>query len=435
MNAHQIQRPIGFSPSEISSLINEEVVAQHAEDAAFLWFLRDSATQARNYKLKDLADLDERVEANIDGLRVAGKTGWEFSKQLLDQDEPGSVFSTAVLALEGTDESKINLVYEKVESAPELSNEIVAAFGWIDAKFLQGKALGLLVSSSPFWKRLGISVCVIHGVNPGKYIETALDDDDLLLRARALRAVGELGLKEYALNLKESLQSNDERCCFWAAWSYLLIGEFRNALPVLKRIAESDSFFNNRALLIALRAMDTKSSYTWLIEFTKKMDRLRTVVEGTAAVGDPVFIPWLIKQMEVPELAQVAGESFASITGVDIEYEDLDGDQAEDVEIGPNDDPKDENVSMDQYEDLPNPDPDLIQQWWDSHKQHFESGKRYLVGKEISEQTLTSVLLEGNQRQRAAAAIEFVIMKPGTPLFETRVPAKRQQRQLESWIS
>ena len=243
MNAPQIQRPIGFSPSETSSLINEEIVTQHAEDAAFLWLLRNSAAKAPNYKLKDLAGLDERIEANIDGLRVAGKTGWEFSKQLLDQDEPGSIFSTAVIALEGVDEDKINLVYEKVESVPEFSNEIVAAFGWIDAKFLQGKVMGLLVSSSPFWRRLGISVCVVHGVNPGKYIETALDDADLLLRARALRAVGELGLKEFAAKLKESLQSNDEGSCFWAAWSSLLIGEFRNALPVLKRIAESDSFF------------------------------------------------------------------------------------------------------------------------------------------------------------------------------------------------
>lgn len=147
MNANQIQRPIGFSPSEISSMINEEVVAQHAEDAAFLWLLRDSAAKAPNYKLKDLADLDERVEANIDGLRVAGDTGWDFSKQLMDKDEPGSIFSTAVLALEGEDTVKIQMVYEKVESNPEFSDELIAAFGWVEARFLQGKVHGLLVSS------------------------------------------------------------------------------------------------------------------------------------------------------------------------------------------------------------------------------------------------------------------------------------------------
>ncbi len=433
MNAPQIQRPIGFSPSEISSLVNEDVVAMHAEDAAFLWFLRNSAAMAPNYKLKDLTDLDERVEANIDGLRVAGEIGWGFSKQLLDQDEPGSIFLTAVLALEGEDSSKINLVYEKVESNPEFSDELIAAFGWVESRFLQGKVLGLLVSSSPFWRQLGISACLTHRTNPNDYLKTAMDDNNLLLKARALRAVGELGLKEYASKLKETLRSNDEASCFWAAWSSLLIREFGSAIPALKSIAESESSFNKKALLIALKAMDTKSSYTWLKELATKPDRIRFVLEGTAAVGDPVFMPWIIKQMGEPKLARVAGESFSSITGVDIEYEDLDGEQPEDDDLEPNDNPNDENVTIDQDKNLPYPDPKLIQQWWDSHKQLYSFGKRYLLGEEINVKTLTNVLLKGNQRQRAAAAIELVIIKPGMQFFETRAPAKRQQLQLESW--
>jgi len=435
MKPQQMQRPIGFSPSEISSLINEEVVTQHAEDAAFLWMLRNSAATAPNYKLKDIVDLDERVEPNLDGLRVAGETGWEFSKQLLDQNEPGSVFSTLVLALMGEDTSKIQMIYEKIESNPELSNELIAAFGWVEKRYLQGKVHGLLVSSSFFWRRLGIAACLTHRVNPKDYLTTTLDDNDLLLKARALRAVGELGLKEYAAKLKKALRSNDEHCRYWAAWSSLLTGEFGSAIPALKRIAESDSSFNNKALLIGVRAMDTETSYVWLKEFANNPSRIRYAIEAAAAVGNSAFIPWLIKQMEVPELARVAGESFASITGVDIEYEDLDGEQPEEVDAGPNDDPDDENVSMDQDEDLPYPNPKLIQQWWDSHKQKYRTGKRYLMGEEINNKTLITVLRQGNQRQRASAATELAIIKPDMPLFETRAPAKRQQKQLESWTS
>lgn len=435
MNANQVQRPIGFSPHEISSLINEEIVYQHANEAAFLWTLRNSATFEPNYNLNDLADLDERVEANIDGLRVAGETGWDFSKELMDEDEPGAVFSTAVLALEGKDADKINLVYEKVESDTELADELIAAFGWVDAKYLQGKALGLLDSASPFWRCLGISACVTHRVNPKDYLKTELVSNDPMLRARALRAVGELGLKEYASQLKEALHSKDKTCSFWAAWSSALTGELNYSFPILKRIAESDSCFNNKALDIALRAMDPKDSYEWLKELAKTTNRIRHAIEGTAAVGDPVFIPWLIKQMEVPELARVAGESFSSITGVDIEYEDLDGELPEEVDVGPNDNPDDENISMDQDEDLPYPDSNLIQRWWDKYKQQFTTGQRYLMGKKINDKSLNAVLFQGNQRQRAAAAIQLVLLNPGMPLFETRAPAKRQQKQLESWTS
>jgi len=58
--------------------IIESIVSQHAEEAAFLWLLRDLAVAAPHYSLQDLADLDERVEAHIDGLRVAGDPGWVF---------------------------------------------------------------------------------------------------------------------------------------------------------------------------------------------------------------------------------------------------------------------------------------------------------------------------------------------------------------------
>ena len=57
--------------------IIQVIVDQHAEEAAFLWLLRNAAVGAPHYNLQDLANLDERVEAHIDGLRIAGTPGWE----------------------------------------------------------------------------------------------------------------------------------------------------------------------------------------------------------------------------------------------------------------------------------------------------------------------------------------------------------------------
>jgi len=48
----------------------ESTVEQHAEEAAFLWLLRDAAVQAPHYSLKDMADMDERVEAHMVGSGV-----------------------------------------------------------------------------------------------------------------------------------------------------------------------------------------------------------------------------------------------------------------------------------------------------------------------------------------------------------------------------
>jgi len=56
------------------------IVSQHAEEAAFLWLLRSNATGAAHYSLKDLAKLDGRVEAHLDGLRVAACTMFAEAK-------------------------------------------------------------------------------------------------------------------------------------------------------------------------------------------------------------------------------------------------------------------------------------------------------------------------------------------------------------------
>jgi len=57
--------------------IIESIVSPHTEESAFLWLLRDSAIGEPHYSLQDLADLDNRVEAHLDGLRIAGDAGWQ----------------------------------------------------------------------------------------------------------------------------------------------------------------------------------------------------------------------------------------------------------------------------------------------------------------------------------------------------------------------
>ena len=61
----------------------------------------------------------------------------------------------------------------------------------------------------------------------------------------------------------------------------------------------------------------------------------------------PVSIPWLIEKMKRPELARVAGEAFSLITGVDLAYDDLEGDWPEGFETGPTENPEDEDVAVD----------------------------------------------------------------------------------------
>jgi uncharacterized protein (TIGR02270 family) len=176
--------------------------------------------------------------------------------------------------------------------------------------------------------------------------------------------------------------------------------------------------------------MDALAANEWQRELARTPGCERLAVIGAGAVGDPVAIPWLFDQMRIPPLARVAGEAFTMITGVDIPYEDLEGEWPEGFEAGPTENPEDDNVEMDPDENLPWPNPALIESCWAKNKGRFRTGTRYLVGQPIAYDHLQQVLRTGYQRQRAAAAIELAMLKPGQPLFEVRAPGFRQQEML-----
>ena len=150
------------------------IVSVHVEEASFLWLLRDRAVSAPHLKLDRLARLDNRVEAHIDGLRVAGDAGWELLVEQLAHEESGEVFAAGLLALESRDAARIGRVLEVAERAPETTRGFVSALGWVERTSLHGTVKGFLDSESAFFRRLGIAACAVHRVDPGAALSDAL---------------------------------------------------------------------------------------------------------------------------------------------------------------------------------------------------------------------------------------------------------------------
>jgi hypothetical protein len=79
-----------------------EIVRQHAEQAAFLWTIYDRARlfPDENPELDDLriARLLERLEAHLDGLRVAGADGIAIAEErFAEYPEAGELFVIRML--------------------------------------------------------------------------------------------------------------------------------------------------------------------------------------------------------------------------------------------------------------------------------------------------------------------------------------------------
>ncbi len=404
-----------------------EIISQYAEEAAFRWQLRNDSVCSPLHTLEDLALLDEKIEANLDGLCIAGEVGWDICKEALEQGNAGEYFAASIAAFKSGDESNIQTVLEKGSADEKLSRGIISALGWLPyekaAPFIQQ----FLESPLPGQKHIGIAASAIHRVNPGQFLSDALEEADPILRTRSLKATGELGRSDLLSLVESNLDHDDENCRFYAAWSACLLGN-RNALSVLQSFALSPSFYQEAAVKMAFRSTDLHAAMKWHRELAANRETARQAVIGSGIIGDPALIPWLIEQMDVPASARVAGEAFTLITGADITNEMLEGELPEGLEAGPNDDPEDDNVQMDADEGLPWPNPELIRAWWETNKSRFNNGARHLLGLPITPENIRQILKTGFQHQRYAAAVEQALLQPGKPLLEVRAPGHRQLR-------
>jgi uncharacterized protein (TIGR02270 family) len=403
-----------------------EVVTQHAEETSFLWSSRAAAVRQADCLLADLTRFDQRLEAHLDGLRVNGDAGWQLCRSVLDEGEPAALFAAGVLAFESRNDSRVGEVLKAGTASTQCARVLVSSLGWLRHEQAFPFIQSLLSASQSSNRHIGIAASAIHRCNPGGPLRDATSDADTLLRSRALKAVGELGCADLLSKVRAGLGNPDPNVRFAAAWSAALLSLDADATSVLRTISESPVSHREGALTIAIRRMDFSTAKSWQASLAKKQDTLRLAIAACGAVGDPELIPWLITQMKVPALARPAGEALSMITAVHIPYDKLEGEWPEGFEAGPNEDPKDENVEMDPDENLPWPNPDLVQKWWEKNKGHFQSGVRYLCGKPMTIDWLKIVLRDGFQRQRAAAALELAIRQPGTPLFNVKAPGFRQ---------
>jgi uncharacterized protein (TIGR02270 family) len=411
------------------------ILQQHAEDAAVLHTLRSALVSAPHVRLGHLQRFDDRLEAHLDGLAIAGERADPYIGFELEKPSAGATFVATVQAIarlrnrtDGVE--KLDRMLALGAMMRSCQRGLLSAFGWAEAEELSGLVTGLLQGQSPHRRLAGVAACSMHRVDPGLMSARRLEDPDPAVRARAWRTAGELGTHQFVSRAAAATADDDPGVRFWAAWSAVLLGDKRSALEVLRGIAVESGPFRSRAFQLEIQAVSVAAGHALLKPLAQDPANTRRLIRGAALVGDPTYVPWLIGLMPNDQLARAAGEAFCMIAGVDLAWLDLERKPPKDFESGPNDNPEDANVASDEDDGLPWPDQSLVQGWWDANSHRFQSGVRYFAGEPLNRENCLRVLKEGFQRQRIAAAFYLSLLNPGTPLFEWRAPAWRQQHLL-----
>jgi uncharacterized protein (TIGR02270 family) len=75
------------------------VYAKHLEEFQFLWGQRQTAIRSPDHKISDLARLEERLAAHLDGLLLPAETAIPVLETCLEESEPPGVFAAAYVLL------------------------------------------------------------------------------------------------------------------------------------------------------------------------------------------------------------------------------------------------------------------------------------------------------------------------------------------------
>ncbi len=402
------------------------VVAQYVENAAALRAGRTGLVRSPRTGLLHLSRHDERLEANLDGLAVAGRAGAKASLAALERAQVGEVFVAAFCAVRQHDEVATSRLLSLAATVPEAFSGISSLLGWLSAQQLRTLVPTWLGKSDVTTRTLAIGACAMHRIDPGTWLVAAIESTEGELAAKALQAAGELGRIDLLPQVLERFHDADEMTNWHAARAALLLGDRGRALRGLRALALQPGPRQRSALCLVVLASSIESARQLIHMLGEQGAPRRLQVEAAGWAGDPAAVPWLLRQMEDDMLSRSAGEAFGMITGADLPFLDLEREAPRIAGSGPDGDRNGEDIEYSPDEDLPWPDVEKVRSWWAAHSNRFTHGRRAFVGASPAPAHLIEVLKGGSQYQRAIAAAALVLNRPGPPLFNIAAPASRQ---------
>lgn len=332
------------------------IVDQHAEDAAFLWLRRRREIDGPILDETDIGRIDQRLEANLEGLMAAGKTGWEAAQaRFADYAEPGELFVLGTLAMRWSDAKLVTSAIDAGASLGEAGiSSLSAAIARTPRENLRPFVAQWLDTSDVRLRCLGLSALWHHRVDPGPRLHDLASHSDAIVRRRAVRLAGGLGRRDLLPAVLAGLDGETAKERLAAAFAACLLGEARSAHPVIDKIVLTETDQGEAAIEVRLLTTPPKAAKAWL---QARLGQPLLRVAATASIGlfgDPSVMPWLIEKMREPELVFAAGLAMRDLFDVDFNDTDL-------FTM----DPADLGKAFESLTDSPLPVADRVAAWWD----------------------------------------------------------------------
>ena len=363
--------PVPAFPTLDGTPIIPPLVHRHAGDAAFYWQQHDGSVHSPLVGLPQLLEFDRLLDAHLDGLRVAGQSGWEITlAQLQRWQRAPEVFVSSVLALEHSDPgTRLAAVWAVVQKDPARTlRGLISALAWGPTEQSLGwcrhwlgderTPIPLAVAASRAVAirlrqpgQSGLSTHEAVAAVLAQSLPKAIASSDVHLRAAACRLLPHWDESQ----LVPLLQDTEPRVRAEAAIGLMqaLHRDTRQSNARLRTTSERQHDLQSQAAaalwLVTHEACQNLTSLSGLPRTQAQYRLMRWLCHlglaapmGHAGVanliellpprlalwfilhhGNGHYLPWVVQRMADPEVSRLAGWVWSALTGVNLRHQGL----------------------------------------------------------------------------------------------------------------
>jgi uncharacterized protein (TIGR02270 family) len=390
-------------------LLSLELLQLHWDELEYLWGRRQSVLRSPVDTPGRLADLDERIEAHVQGLLVGGDAVTPLVESGLCADEPLPALAAALTLLRSTKEAPVLEVFRQAEAGrldgirQALCHAPVAPAAPLRS---------LLASPSAAVAVAAAEVLAFHQAPECKHwtADRLLNHEDPAIRRAAWRVVS-LGAPcspdSYRAGLRDEDVSVRREALEAAAW-----GGHRDLIGHCQEATDGEAL-----LLLAILGKAEQVSRILDVGRAAGLGALWFRILG--AFGHPAVVEVLLNGIESKDsrTALGAGAAFTKITGVDIASDRR-------VLLPPEDGHEPDEFEKEFLDEVFLPSPELARAHWQKVEPQFRKGTRWCRGLDLSEGGSRELWnrLDLESRWEAHLRARFERRWPGSPADLERFP-------------
>ncbi|MFP2924794.1 TIGR02270 family protein [Pyxidicoccus sp. 3LG] len=393
---------------------------EHLNEAAFLLGQWERALFSPGLTLAELAaGPEERLLAHLDALVLGGGSVAEHLLRPGLEQSDVDILAVSALALlssgERTHEQRVldALVNGTVKTLPSLRRALELRVSPRCIPLL----LELLTSSRAEVQATALEVLGSWGVEPGPTLNTLLTHASPEVRIAALKAARSTSEPVDSRAIREALDSRHAPLRDEALVTALILGmDF--VLPGCRRLA-TDNPSESGAAMLLLGLGGDDSDLNWLLELSEHPRAGTHAIWAQGFSGRVDAAERCLALLSHETLGKWAAEAFCSITGLRLEGHYLQAPPREAI---------DEEEEPPRPEDaLPRAVPSAVQQWWKEHRDRFQPGVRYLMGRPLTPAWLAEAYELAPMRRCHILALELALRSRGGLVLPTRAFTDRHR--------